>query len=117
MDVKQKYIREAGFDVAEDFIETLGYLDIRTAQQVAAFIQENVNKIKLNILVSTILPGLIINDNNDPVTFAVEIIKDYSPHTILSDIQLIEMDEYLDLLNLTPNLNERRKNKSTKRAG
>ena len=38
--------------------------------------------------------------DNTPVTFALELIKTRSPHIILSDIKLVHMDEYLDLLNL-----------------
>ncbi len=49
------------------------------------------------------LAGVIINDNNNPITFAVEIIKDHSPNIILSDLVQIDMDEYLDLINLKSN--------------
>jgi len=100
MDVKQKYIKEAGFDIDEGFVETIQKFDIRTGIKIARFIQEHVDNIHPNTHVSTILGGVVINDDNEPVTFAVEIIKDYSPHIILSDLQLIPMDEYLDLLNL-----------------
>jgi len=115
MDVKQKYIREAGYDVAEDFVETLQQLDIRTGIKIAKFIQENIHKVEENILVSTILEGIVIDDEDKPVTFAVEIIKDYSPNIILSDIQLISMDEYLDLLNLNLKSNDRTTNTGLKK--
>ena len=42
-----------------------------------------------------------MDDENEPITFALEIIKNNeSEFTILSDVQLIPMDEYLDLLNI-----------------
>jgi len=100
MDVEQKYIKEAGFDIDEGFVETIQQFDIRTAIKIAKFIQANVENIEPNLNVSTILEGVVINDEQEPVTFAVEIIKDYSTQIILSDLQLISMDEYLDLLNL-----------------
>ena len=82
MDAKQKFIREAGYD-----------------------------------LVSTILGGIIVDDDNNPITFALEIIKDDSEYIILSDVQLISMDEYLDLLNLKLNIksNDKRESKSNKK--
>jgi len=115
MDVKQKYIREAGFDVAEDFIETLGNLDIRTSKKIAHFISENIDRVDSNLLVSTVLGGLVIDDDNKPVTFALEVIKNNSSHTILSDIQLIEMDSYLDLINLNKKTNDRTTSKRLKK--
>ena len=66
-------------------------------------------------MVSTVLGGVVVDDDNNPITFAVEIIKDLSPHLILSDLSLIEMDEYLDLLNLNNKSNEKRKDKRSKK--
>ena len=100
MDVKQRYIREAGYDVAEDFVETLQELDIRTGIKIVKFIESKVDSVPANNLVSTILGGVVIDDNNTPITFALELIKTGSPHIILSDIKFVHMDEYLDLLNL-----------------
>ena len=41
MDAKPKYT-EAGFDIEEDFVETLQDIDIRTGIKIAKYIQENV---------------------------------------------------------------------------
>jgi hypothetical protein len=122
MDVKQRYIREAGYDVAEDFIETLQELDIRTGIKIAKFIEENIDKVAENKLVSTVLGGVVIDDDNEPITFALEMIKTPDHCTvgnsiILSDIKMIPMDDYLDLLNLNIKSNEDRKNKSNKKSG
>ena len=117
MDAEQKYIREAGYDVAEEFMESISDMDIRTGIKIAKFIQENVDDIPSNKLVSTILGGVVVDDDNDPITFALEIINNDSEYIILSDVKLISMDEYLDLLNLKLNIksNERRKSKSIKK--
>lgn len=114
MDVKQRYIRESGYDVAEDFVEEIQKMDIRTGIKIARFIENNVDKVAANSLVSTVLGGVIIDDNNRPVTFALEMIRTNSPHIILSDLKLISMDEYLDLLNLNLKSNETRKSQSNK---
>lgn len=127
MDVKQKYIREGGYDVDENFVEQLQDLDIRTGIKIAKFIEKNVKKIPYSTLVSTVLGGVVVDDDNTPITFAVEIIKDLSvgkysqknlskaSNIILSDLSLIDMDEYLDLLNLNKKSNENRESRSSKK--
>tara|TARA_B110000977_G_scaffold144799_1_gene183785 strand:+ start:1302 stop:1673 length:372 start_codon:yes stop_codon:yes gene_type:complete len=117
MDAEQKYIREAGYDVAEEFMESISDMDIRTGIKIAKFIQENIDDIPSNKLVSTILGGVVVDDDDDPITFALEIINNDSEYIILSDVKLISMDEYLDLLNLKLNIksNEPRKSKSIKK--
>jgi len=115
MDVEQKYITEAGFDIDEGFVETIQQFDIRTGIQIAKFIQANIDTVESNLNVSTILEGVVINDNQEPITFIVEIIKDNSPNIILSDLQLISMDEYLDLLNLKLKSNGSIKGKGNKK--
>ena len=70
MDVKRKYIKEAGYDVDEYFVEQLQGLDIRTGIKIAKFIETNVITIPTNQLVSTVLGGVVVDDNNNPITFA-----------------------------------------------
>jgi|8_EtaG_2_1085327.scaffolds.fasta_scaffold22970_2 hypothetical protein len=113
MDVKRRYIKEAGYDVAEEFVETLQQLDIRTGIKIAKFIEGNIHKLPISTLTSTILGGVVMDDDNCPVTFALEIMKVKEYHNdnqqeiiILSDIKIVSMDEYLDLLNLNTKLNE-----------
>tara|TARA_B100001769_G_C21860265_1_gene465901 strand:- start:93 stop:458 length:366 start_codon:yes stop_codon:yes gene_type:complete len=119
MDVKQRYIKEAGFDIAEEFVENIQKFDIRTGIKIADFIQNHIPNIPESILTSTILPGVIIDDDNKPITFAVEVLKHqhYEEDIIvLSDLQIVSMDEYLDLLNLNKKYNVRlSKSKSTKK--
>ena len=117
MDAEQKYIREAGYDVAEEFMESISDMDIRTGIKIAKFIQENIDDIPSNKLVSTILGGVVVDDDDDPITFALEIINNDSEYIIISDVKHISMDEYLDLLNIKLNIksNEPRKSKSIKK--
>ena len=56
MDVKPKYT-EAGYDIDEDFVDSIQQFDIRTGQKIAEFIQNNINDIinlKLLLLLSLI---------------------------------------------------------------
>ena len=115
MDAKSRFIKEAGFDIDEDFVEGIQGLDVRTGIKVAKFIQGKVKSVHSNTLVSTVLGGVVVDDNDNPITFAVEIIKDNSPNIILSDLSIIDMNEYLDLLNLNKKSNEKRKNKRPKK--
>tara|TARA_R110001592_G_scaffold6573_1_gene35286 strand:+ start:200 stop:451 length:252 start_codon:yes stop_codon:yes gene_type:complete len=82
-------------------MESISDMDIRTGIKIAKFIEKNIDNIPTNKLISTVLGGVIMDDENEPITFALEIIKNKeSEFTILSDVQLIPMDEYLDLLNI-----------------
>tara|TARA_R100000149_G_C5759100_1_gene64845 strand:- start:88 stop:441 length:354 start_codon:yes stop_codon:yes gene_type:complete len=115
MGVKSKYIREAGFDIDVDFVETIKQIDIRTASQIAEYIVENIESVPYTTLTSDVLEGVIINDDNEPVTFIVEIIKEHPDKITLCDLQLISMNEYLDLLNLKLKSNGPVKSKSNKK--
>ena len=53
-----------------------------------------------SILVSKVLGGLVMDDDNEPITFGLEFIRNESEFIVLSDLKLISMDEYLDLMNL-----------------
>ena len=72
-----------------------------TCLELAKFIDDNMDDFDYTNLVSTILGVLVMDDNDNPLTFALEIIKDESSVLVLSDIKEVCMDEYLDLLNLS----------------
>jgi len=122
MELKQKYIKEGGYDIGEDFVETIQTLDIRTGIKVAQFIDKNIDKVPANSLVSTVLGGIVVDDFNETFPFALEVIKhDEESEVILSDLQIISMDEYLDLYNINLNLiqheHEHTESKSSKEPG
>ena len=100
MGVERKYIMESGYEIAEEFAESMQEIDIRTGIKIAEFIDNNVDSIDHSKLISTVLGGLIVDDYNEVVTFALEIIKEDDPIIIISDITMVSMDEYLDLINL-----------------
>ena len=105
MDVEPRYTTDAGLDIGEDFLDTLQDLDIRLGIKIARFIADNIQEVEVNRLVSTILGGLVDGDNKEPITFALEIIKSNESNIMLSDLEIIDMDEYLDLLNLNKKTN------------
>ena len=88
MDAGRKYIKDKGYDVSEDFVDSLSDMDIRTGIKIARFIDEKVYDVCPNSLISTVLGGVVMDDYNEPVTFALEIIKDET-NIILSDIKMV----------------------------
>ena len=105
MDVEPRFTTESGLDVGDDFLDTLQSLEIRVGIKIAKFIAEHVKKIEPNELVSTVIGGLVMDNNNEPITFALEIIKSKDFNVMLSDLELVNMDEYLDLINLNKKTN------------
>lgn len=100
MDEKQQCIKKAGYDVAEDFMVAIAGMDISTGIKIAEFIEKNFSSLQASILVSKVLGGLVMDDDNEPITFGLEFIRNESEFIVLSDLKLISMDEYLDLMNL-----------------
>ena len=100
MGEKQKYIRKAYYDVAEEFMAAIAGMDISTGIKIAKFIEKNFPSLEVSILVSKVLGGLVMDDDNEPITFGLEIIRNDSEFIVLSNLKIISMDEYLDLMNL-----------------
>jgi len=115
MESRLKFIEDKEFDVDDFFIDAMLEIEMPIALKIAMFLNENKIRVKTNNLVSYVLGGLIIY-NNEPITFAVEIIKADSEYMTFTDISLITIDEYLDLMNLNLYIksNERTKSKSIK---
>ena len=99
MDLKQKYIKDSGYDVYDEYLDALDSLDFRLSLIIENYVDSKVLCIQANNLISQILGG-VVNHNNENVFFALEIIKVKGSFLMLSDLQIITSDEYLDLINL-----------------
>ena len=99
MGLKQKYTG-AKYEVEDFFIDSLQELDLYTGLKIARYIERNVDSLPPNDLCSYILGGVIVETIGDPITFALELVSNNDGSTTLTDISLITMDEYLDLINL-----------------
>jgi len=97
MGLKQRYIKDRGYDVEEEFMDALRELDHNTAIKIAKFLEENIHDIEPNELTTYIFGG-VVHVEQEPVTFALEIMKIKHRHLTFTDINLISMDEYLDLI-------------------
>lgn len=106
MELKRRYtvadinIKNRDYEVGKDFVSTLYQIEIPTGIKIADFIEKNINALPINTLVSYVYGGLVMDKDNHPVTFAIEVIQPDEYDPILSDLQLVPMDEYLDLMNL-----------------
>ena len=99
MGVRQKYI-EVDFDFDDFFVESLQELDLYTALKIGRYIKNNLQKLPKNEYSSYILGGVVVDTIGEPITFALEIVNTKELPTTLTDVSLITMDEYLDLINL-----------------
>jgi hypothetical protein len=106
MELKRKYtvadisLKNKDYEVGKDFVSTLYQIEIPTGIKIAHFIEEHIGEPPINTLSSYVYGGLVMDKNQQPVTFAIEVLRPDEYEPILSDLQLIPMDEYLDLMNL-----------------
>ena len=99
-ELRQKFIEDKGYDVDDYFMDELQKFDLYTALRIATFIEQNLKILPVNHFTSYVLGGCVVHSIGDPITFALEIINTKTDPTILTDVTLITMDEYLDLINL-----------------
>ena len=100
MGLKPKYIKVNGYDVEDDFIDYLSELeDITLKIKISDYIDKNVKDYPINRLTTYVVGAYVIH-RGKPVYFAIEIMR--SPRIIitLTDFQIIELNDYLDLINL-----------------
>ena len=98
MELQQKYIRDSGYDLEDDFTDTLHLVHPVLAYKIGKYIEDNVEIMPDNELRSHVLGGVVIHKNK-PVTFALELIKQKGLLISLTNLIFISMDEYLDLIN------------------
>ena len=100
MGSKQRYTKDhKSYDIDEFFLENLQDMEFELSVKIAKFIEKNLTYIPTNDLVSYCVGGLVMYRNH-PITFCVELVRTEESKPILSDIELISIDEYLDLMNL-----------------
>jgi|TARA_R110000824_G_scaffold69376_1_gene178873 hypothetical protein len=100
MGLKPKYIKDKGYEVEDDFIDSISELeDITLKILISDYIDSNVKDYPINKLTTYVVGGFVIHRGN-PVYFAIEILRLPRKFLKLTDFHLIEVDEYLDLINL-----------------
>ena len=99
MDLQLKHIQDSEYKVEEFFLESMGKLPLSLAFSISVYLDENLPELKENLLTTHILGGRIIYKNL-PFYFVVELLYDEEQILTFTDIMEIDMDEYLDLMNL-----------------
>ena len=99
MGLKQKYIKDSGYDVYDEYLEALNEIDFGLSLNISKHIDENVIYTPVNNFISQILGG-VVKYEGECVYFALEIIRTQGSFLMLSDLKTITSDEYLDLINL-----------------
>ena len=99
MGLKLKYIKDDGYDVYEEYLEALDSLDFGLSLVISKYIDSKVLYLPVNDYISQILGG-VVNYKNKNIFFALEIIRTQGSFLMLSDLQIISSDDYLDLINL-----------------
>ena len=99
MDVRLRYTGGKEYDVSEDFIESISEIEFSTALLIARNIGDNWIELPKSNLISHVLGGVVTQGEKN-ITFAIELVKLEDDFILLTDIKLISMDEYLDLINL-----------------
>ena len=117
MDVRLRYTGGKEYDVSEDFIESISEIEFPTALLIARTIGNSWVELPQSNLISHVLGG-VVTRGNENITFAIELVKLEDDFILLTDIKLISIDEYLDLINLNLYIktdeHQHTKNNSTK---
>lgn len=95
---RQKYIEAKGYDVEDYFMDNLSEMNLYTALKIATFIEKNLQPIGQTKICSIVLGGCIVDTIGEPITFVIEMVRKNNLYTTLTDVSLISMDEYLDLM-------------------
>lgn len=99
MDYEQKYTEDSSWDMEDDFKDFFLSIDPFLAHKIAKFLDENLQRVPSNKYITHIRGG-VVKHEDEQVYFAVEITKLPGFVMTLSFITFIDVDEYLDLINL-----------------
>ena len=101
MDVKFQYVKD--FEIDDDFISALQDVPQTLSLTIALYIEEYLPELPVNELCSHVRAGLVYHYGK-PIPFLIEVTKPDEELMVLGDLQFIDMDEYLDFINLKLNL-------------
>ena len=100
MEPEQKFTGEISYSLTDDFIDGFEEIYFRTGLKIVKLLAQAPLQVPTEKLTSHIIGGVVHEEDNTPVTFAIEVINIDDETILFSDIKLISMDEYLDLINL-----------------
>jgi len=99
MELKLPYIESKGYIIEDDFIDALDDVPPSLSILVSIYIEEYCPKLPEDLLTTHLLAGLVYHFDQ-PVPFVFEVSRPSEDEVIFTDLKFIEMDEYLDFINL-----------------
>ena len=100
-DAQSQYVKD--YELDDYFIDALQECEPPLSLTISLYLEEHLPEIPVNLMTSHVYAGLGFYFDK-PVPFIIEITKSDDYLMVLSDLQFIDMDEYLDLTNLKLNL-------------
>ena len=99
MELKFPYIEDKGYHLEEDFIDALQEVPIELSTLIAIYIDEYCPKLETDLIKTHLLAG-IVHYQRKPVPFVFEVSRPNEKDFIFTDLKFIDIDEYLDFINL-----------------
>tara|TARA_Y100001972_G_scaffold106981_1_gene135759 strand:- start:811 stop:1143 length:333 start_codon:yes stop_codon:yes gene_type:complete len=97
MDAEQKYTEANSYDVGQEFIDKLKQVPLSVSLSVARLIDECFPRIPFDEMDSQIHGG-VVHNKEEAIFFSIEIFNSETESPYLMDFNLIDSDEYLDLI-------------------
>ena len=97
MDAEQKYTGDSSYDVDQNFIDKIKEVPISVSISVAKLIDDCYESISYNSNDSQVYGG-VIHPKKEAIFFNLEIYKSEDEMPYLIDFNLIDADDYLDLI-------------------
>jgi len=99
MESRLKFLRDMNYDIEDGYTSALESMPAGKAYRIAVFIENNMPDVKVNDYHTYIFTG-VISYFGEEVPFIFEIMHASGDVPTLTDLSIIEMDEFLDLINL-----------------
>lgn len=99
MELKFPYIKSKDYELDDDFIIALEKAPSTLSLMIALYIEEHCPALPVDEFCNHVLAG-VVHHFDEPITFVFEVSKPDPYLTIFTDLEFIEMDEYLDFVNL-----------------
>ena len=97
MDAEQKYTEANSYEVGQEFIDKLKQVPLSVSLSVARLIDECFPRIPFDEMDSQIHGG-VVHNKKEAIIFSIEIFNSETESPYLIDFNLIDSDEYLDLI-------------------
>jgi len=100
MELEQRSTEGEHYEISDEFLNSLDELDIRTSILIAKQIEASSILVPTDTMSTYLIGGIIDDPYDGPTPFAVEVLRVDDDLVMFTDVKLISMDEYLDLINL-----------------